>query len=116
MRMFKNTLLLLLPIVLIFALIIPYAILLDGVIVDWLGCGCPRVDAQGNSYYAAFNANDFTEVFWYGLSGVAALLGFWFSGKVIPRKWLWLRILYLVILVAIALAVAVNMMAISKLD
>lgn len=41
-------------------LFIPYYILLDSVIVDWLGCACPRADGT----YSAFNANHFTVLFW----------------------------------------------------
>lgn len=54
------------------ALYIPYYILNDMVIVRWLGCSCPTVGPDGEVLYRAFNANDFTLLFW-SLAGIAVL-------------------------------------------
>jgi len=45
-------------------LFLPYQYLNSKVIVEWLGCGCPLVDEQGNEIVNNFNANDFTMLFW----------------------------------------------------
>ena len=42
-------------------LLIPYSLLNRTVIVNWLGCGCPKVDIQGN-VVNSFNANDLTNI------------------------------------------------------
>ena len=46
------------------ALFFPYQFLNSNVLVDWLGCGCPRLDEQGNEFVNSFNANDVTRIFW----------------------------------------------------
>ena len=43
---------------------LPYHILNTKLLVDWLGCGCPKLDEQGNEIISSFNANDFTLIFW----------------------------------------------------
>ncbi len=46
------------------ALYYPCRFLNSEVIVKWLGCGCPQLDAQGNLVKNTFNANAFTLAFW----------------------------------------------------
>jgi len=47
------------------ALYFPYRMINDHrVIVDWLGCGCPKFDEQGLYIENDFNANNFTSMFW----------------------------------------------------
>ena len=45
-------------------LFVPYSILNNKIIVNWLGCGCPKIDEQGNAVSSTFNANHFTLIFW----------------------------------------------------
>ena len=49
-------------------LFLPYHYLNTKVLVDWLGCGCPRLDEQGNEIINNFNANDFTRIFWLAMA------------------------------------------------
>lgn len=49
-------------------LYIPYDFLNTIVLVEWLGCVCPRVDEQGIVMENRFNANDFTLLFWTGIA------------------------------------------------
>lgn len=44
-------------------LYIPYSYFNTKVLVNWLGCGCPRIDESGN-LLDYFSANDFSIVFW----------------------------------------------------
>ena len=46
------------------ALYIPYSFINTKVIVEWLGCGCPKIDEHGSMIINSFNANDFTLIFW----------------------------------------------------
>ena len=42
----KKILILLLPLLLFFILLVPYSYVNSEFIVDWLGCGCPKVDVE----------------------------------------------------------------------
>ncbi|MBQ3101060.1 MAG: hypothetical protein IJC50_08730 [Clostridia bacterium] len=101
----KKFLLLLSPLLIFAVLIVPYSLIKEAFIVDWLGCGCPKVDEYGNTIHSAFNANDFTRIFWFVISlcvtGTAAI----FSRK-IPKKLLWLRILYVALMLIVSLLIA----------
>ena len=52
------------PLLLFPVLFIPYAWLNSALIVDWLGCGCPKITASGEMIDDYFSANDFTRIFW----------------------------------------------------
>lgn len=56
------------------ALYIPYYLLNQYVIVKWLGCGCPVIDDSGNIITNAFNANDFTAIFWSVITLIVVVL------------------------------------------
>ncbi len=83
-----------LPLLLFIVLPIPYSFLNQKVLVNWLGCGCPKVDESGNMIDSYFNANDFTALFWL-LVTVGATAWAVFLARRIPKKLMWLRILYI---------------------
>lgn len=60
----KTVFFMLLPFSLFLLLLYPYSLVNQSVIVDWLGCGCPKVNEAGEMVHDYFNANDFTAVFW----------------------------------------------------
>lgn len=45
----------------------PYKILNEQVLMDWLGCGCPRLDENGQ-IVPHFSANSFTAYFWFAVA------------------------------------------------
>ena len=67
-------------------LYIPYALLNSAVIVNWLGCGCPKVDASGEMIHDYFNANDFTRIFWFVIAVAVTVLAWVLSKKVLEKK------------------------------
>lgn len=62
----------------------PYMVLNQTVIVKWLGCGCPQLDAAGNEIVRMFNANDFTQLFWFGIAAIVIGISL-FSTRKIPK-------------------------------
>lgn len=73
--------------ILLFPLLcVPYTALNQAVIVKWLGCGCPRLDAAGNEIVRVFNANDFTRLFWLGIAVIVIVLSLFSMRKI--AKWL----------------------------
>ena len=68
MKSSKKIAVLLTPILLFAILLIPYSLVNQYFIVDWLGCGCPVIDEAGNMVENNFNANDFTALFWLFIS------------------------------------------------
>ena len=91
----KNITILAAPLLLFVVLVIPYSWANQQFIVEWLGCGCPRLDEFGNMVSPKFNANDFTALFWLFVSICATAISVLLSGK-IPRDKMWCRILYIV--------------------
>ncbi len=93
------------PLLLFAILVIPYQLVNQRFIVDWLGCGCPVLDDAGNMVHNYFNANDFTRLFWLFITlcvtGIAVFLS-----KRIPREKLWLRILYIIGMLVISLFIS----------
>jgi hypothetical protein len=81
------------PLLLFVILFIPYAWLNGHFIVDWLGCGCPRVDEFGNDVRPALSANGFTALFFLFVSVCVTVIAVFLSQR-IPRRKMWLRILY----------------------
>ena len=98
----RKGIILLLPLLAFFVLLMPYRWCNSTFLVNWLGCGCPQVDAAGNLYEPVFNANDFTLCFWLlvtaGVTGVAV----WLSHRISRRRW-WLRWLYVVGMLGVSL-------------
>ena len=77
MKNVKKIAVLLTPILLFAVLFVPYSLVNQHFIVDWLGCGCPVIDTAGNMVENNFNANDFTALFWLFVSAcVTALSAF----------------------------------------
>ena len=105
MKKLRTIALLLTPILLFFVLVVPYKILNEEVLVDVFGCGCPKIDENGEIIHSYFNANDFTTIFWLVIAA-AATVGSVFLSKLIPREIIWLRIVYIAAILAISLFIA----------
>ena len=95
MKSMKKIGVLISPLLSFVILFIPYQFINHRFLVDWLGCGCPIVDASGNMIHNYFNANDFTRLFWLFMTLCVTGLSVFLS-KRIPREKLWLRILYII--------------------
>lgn len=93
------------PLLLFLILLLPYSWVNRTFLVEWFGCGCPKVDAFGQTITPDFNANDFTELFWLFIAACATVLSVFFSKK-IPKEKLWLRILYVAGMLAASLWIA----------
>ena len=106
---FKSTVILISPLLLFAVLVIPYGWLNSYVIVDWLGCGCPRVDELGNIYEPGFNANDFTALFWLFVSVIVTVVACIISIKKFPRWRWWVRVFYIVAVIAVSLFISYNL-------
>ena len=101
----KKLLVLLTPLLIFAILVIPYSILNNEVIVDWLGCGCPQVDEHGNIYVPRFNANDFTACFWGGVTILTTTVSAFLSLKAIKKK-IWIRIPYVILVLSLSLCIS----------
>ena len=95
MKNAKKIAVLLTPILLFAVLFIPYRLVNQHFIVDWLGCGCHVIDTAGNVVENNFNANDFTALFWLLVSACVTAISAFLS-KRIPKEKVWLRVLYIV--------------------
>ena len=71
----------LVPIGALYLIAIPYSWLNSKVIVNWLGCGCPRMDEYGNLVETGFNANDFTAIFWLLMGILDGVLAFFLAKR-----------------------------------
>jgi hypothetical protein len=91
------------PLLLLPLLFIPYSILNAEVIVNWLGCGCPRINEAGNVIENSFNANDFTALFWCGVSVLIVALSAVQSKKLEKRRF---KLLYLFTVIVICFFVS----------
>ena len=94
MKSLKKIAILISPLLLFVVLFFPYLQLNSNFIVNWLGCGCPKLDEFGNMITNSFNANDFTAIFWTVIALVATALSVIFS-KQIPKEDRSLRVLYI---------------------
>ena len=102
----KKVLILLLPLLLFFILLVPYSYVNSEIIVDWLGCGCPKVDSEtGEMIHDYFNANDFTAYFWLIVS-LCVTVASAFLTKLLPKNKVWLKILYVVLMLAVSLFIS----------
>ena len=95
MKNVKKIVILMTPILLFAILFVPYNLVNQHFIVDWLGCGCPVIDEAGNMVENNFNANDFTALFWLFVSACVTAISAFLS-KSIPKEKVWLRVLYIV--------------------
>ncbi len=91
------------PLFLFFLLFVPYSIINKEYIVEWFGCGCPKLDELGNMLPNQFNANDFTAYFWLFVSICATVIAFFLSKSLGKR---WKRALYVLGIFVIALLIA----------
>ena len=102
----KKILILLLPLLLFFILLVPYSYVNSVFIVDWLGCGCPKVDAEtGEMIHDYFSANDFTAFFWLAVSLFVTVTSA-FLTKLLPKNKIWLKVLYVVLMFAVSLFIS----------
>ena len=102
---FKKMLLLVSPLLAFAVLLVPYSWANQAFIVDWLGCGCPKVDELGNIIHPDFNANDFTALSWGFITLCVAIVAMLLSRNISKEKW-WLRILYVVGMLAVSLLIS----------
>jgi len=102
MKSVKKTVILLTPILLFAILLVPYSLLNQHFIVDWLGCGCPIIDETGNMIENNFNANDFTALFWLFVSVCVTAVSVFFS-KTIPKEKMIFRVLYVIFMLLLSL-------------
>ena len=93
------------PLLLFPALFIPYAWLNGAVIVDWLGCGCPKITASGEMIDDYFSANDFTRIFWLVVAVGVTVLS-WLQSKNIFVNKKWARILYAIAIFVVSVFIA----------
>lgn len=91
----------LLPFVVLF---VPYSWANQEFIVEWFGCGCPKVDEFGEIIHPDFNANDFTALFWLFISVCVTGVSVFLSRK-IPKDKMWLRVIYVVGILAASLVI-----------
>lgn len=113
MRSIKKTAVLFSPILLFVVLFVPYDLLNQHFIVDWLGCGCPTVDEYGNMIYSNFNANDFTALFWLFVSACVIAISVFLSRR-IPKEKMYFRVLYIVCMLAVSLVISYQFCQIMK--
>lgn len=104
-KIIKTIAVLIAPLLLFAVLFVPYCWVNQNFIVEWLGCGCPKVDASGQIVYSNFNANDFTALFWYFITACVTAISV-FTSKRIPKEKMWLRILYIVCMFAVSLLIS----------
>jgi hypothetical protein len=105
MKLIKKIAVLLSPILLFVVLFVPYDLINQNFIVDWLGCGCPTVDEYGNMIYSNFNANDFTALFWLFISACVIAISVFLSRR-IPKQKMSFRVLYIVCMLAVSLLIS----------
>ncbi len=104
-NLIKNMAILITPLLLFVVLLIPYSWANQNFIVEWFGCGCPKVDELGNIVHPDFNANDFTALFWTFISICATVISFFLS-KRIPKEKKWIRIAYIAGILLISLLIS----------
>ena len=100
----KNIAILAAPLLLFAILLIPYSWANQRFIVEWFGCGCPKVDELGNIVHPGFNANDFTALFWLFISVCTTAVSVLLS-KRIPRDKMWFRLLYIIGMLSVSLLI-----------
>ena len=101
----KNIAILASPLLMFAILLIPYSWANQQFIVEWFGCGCPKLDEFGNTISPDFNANDFTALFWLFISVCVTTISAFLSKKISKKYW-WLRIVYIVGMLALSLLIA----------
>lgn len=92
-----------LPLLLFAVLLVPYSWLNQAVIVDIFGCGCPKLGADGVMLVDYFNANDFTALFWLGVSACATV---WAAILSRSMRQKWGRAAYVLAIAALSVGVS----------
>lgn len=92
------------PLLLFIVLLVPYSWANQKFIVEWFGCGCPKIDDFGQIIHPDFNANDFTALFWLFITACVTVISVFLS-KRIPKEKIWIRILYIVCILAVSLLI-----------
>ena len=105
MKFIKKLCILLSPLTLFPILLIPYSWINNRFLVDWFGCGCPKVDETGNMIHSYFNANDVTRLFWLFITVCVTILSVTFSKK-IPQDKRWLKIVYVATMLLLSLFIS----------
>ena len=105
MKTMKQIAVLVAPLLLFAVLLIPYSWFNQQFVVEWFGCGCPVLDAEGNMVENPFNANDFTLLFWCFVSALATGLSVIFSKNILNDK-KWLRVLYVIGMLLVSLLIS----------
>ena len=104
----KQVIKLMIPVLVFPILFLPYLMLNSYVIVEWLGCGCPKVDVSGEMIHNYFSANDFTAIFWFVIAvGVTILSGVLSKETFKEKKWA--RVIYVVGMFIVSLFAAYTM-------
>ncbi len=80
----------------------------QNLIVDLFGCGCPTIDADGNTVTPVFNANDFTVCFWLFVSITVAVISAFASKRILKGKIL-PRIVYVAAICLVSLFLSYNL-------
>ena len=104
-QVFKKLVLLISPLISFAVLLVPYSWVNQAYIVEWFGCGCPKIDELGNIVYPDFNANDFTALFWEFIAVCVTVSAMLLSRKISKDKW-WIRVLYIVGMLIVSLLIA----------
>ncbi len=102
----RKIFMLLAPFLLFILLLIPYSYFNRHFVLDWFGCGCPKVDELGNAIPNDFNANDFTRIFWSVIALCTVVISFFTSKGVLKTLW---RIVYMIAVFVISLFVAAEL-------
>ena len=105
MKIVKKIAILIAPLLLFAILLIPYSWFNQQFVVEWFGCGCPVLDAEGNLVENNFNANDFTLLFWCFVSALTTIFSAIFSKNILKDK-KWLRALYVICTLLISLFIS----------
>ncbi len=107
-KIFKEILILVMPLLLFAVLLTPYSWVNREFIVDWLGCGCPTLDSNGNMIESRFNANDFTALFWVFVSLCVTVWAIFLSRR-ISKNMMWMRAIYIIAMFAVSIAISYNL-------
>ena len=102
MKLIKKIAVLVAPLLLFAALLIPYSWVNQQFIVEWFGCGCPVLDEFGNMVENNFNANDFTALFWLFISICTTVISVLLSKRIL-KEMMWLRVVYIVGMLVVSL-------------
>ena len=105
MKSIKMIAILLTPLLLFAILLVPYSLVNQHFIVDWLGCGCPVIDEAGNMVENNFNANDFTALFWLFISICVTAISVFLSKRIQKEK-MWFRVLYILGMFLVSLLIS----------